>query len=109
MKTDTEVLDALLSKHDTDAKVAQLLGLANAQTLHWWRKRPSGISWEYRAAVFALARKSGIRLSAEWINAKPKTPPTARRPARRKPKRANRSKPRRVGRNGLSAPARPAL
>src|SRR5437879_2657098 len=87
MKTDIEVLDALSSKHKTEKKVADLLGLGSGQALHWWRVRPGGIPWEHRNNVFLLARRSGVRLSRDWINAnlKPLPPPRSTR-RRRKPK-----------------------
>lgn len=114
MITDAEVLEALKAKHGQFKIVAELLGLANPQQLNWWHTRPSGIAWQWREPVYQLARKAGIKVPKEWLQAKPSgaAAKPKRKPARAvkpRPKPKAKTRPRRAQRNGFPATPRPTL
>src|SRR5690349_8647681 len=65
MRTDDQIIDFILSKHDSPDEAAAGLGLTNRQTLYNWRTR--GIPPGWRHTLFMWCRRHGLRLPDDWL------------------------------------------
>jgi hypothetical protein len=65
MRTDEQIIDFILSQHETHDEAARALHVTNRQTLYNWRER--GIPPGWRHALWLWCRRHGLKLSADWL------------------------------------------
>jgi len=65
MRTDDDILDFIISKHESPDDATRALGIANRQTLYNWKQR--GIPPGWRHAIWLWCRRHGLRLGHDWL------------------------------------------